>query len=241
MGHWCYQEDGEGFCTEQQRQPQHAKPAAVAGVAGGRWMEAALQSPSWPGNKPTLPQCHHLQNTSDTAVKCGRFGSSRTQPHVAALSSASPWAQAVLHRPLVPTAVTPTCFQTFNLLTLRRPWEAGKVVLSSFSSRKHKWFPYKYLASWQKRWDPNCIYLSSWSGQEGRSLPPTSISAYLALLCQVPSYARKTPSALSPLLRDQWFPHRLPGRPVRMSMMKHSSWIWAQMCAFCNFNAPTCF
>lgn len=26
------------------------------------------------------------------------------------------------------------CLQTFNLLTLRRPWEAGKVVLSSFYS-----------------------------------------------------------------------------------------------------------
>lgn len=54
-----------------------------------------------------------------------------------------------LRWPLVPTATVPTHFQTFNLLTPRRPWEAGKVVLSLFYSTKHKWFPYKYRASWQ--------------------------------------------------------------------------------------------
>lgn len=62
------------------------------------------------------------------------FQGSRTQPWEAAVSAVSSRGWAVLCRPLVPAAAVPTRFQTFNLLTLQRPWEAGKVVLSSFYS-----------------------------------------------------------------------------------------------------------
>lgn len=127
--------------------------------------------------------------------------------------------------PLLPTAVAPTCFQTFNLLTLRKPWEAGKVVLSSFYSGKHEWFPYKYCSSRQQRWDPHCRHQGSVPGKEGSSLPPTSIPTGFALLSAI---SGKENSVLHvPPPRGPAFPTLPPPSslsfPWRVRTMKHSS------------------
>lgn len=120
--------------AQSSREPHRAKPTAVAGARGGRWIEAALKS--------LVDQAMSLLCLS--ATTCNGFShlcdTGRQQDPIlaAAINSASPQAPAVPRWPLLPTAVVPTRFQTFNLLTLRKPWEAGKVVLSSFYSGKHE-------------------------------------------------------------------------------------------------------
>lgn len=163
--------------AQSSREPHHAKPAAAAGARGGRRIEAAFKS--------LVDQAVSLLCLS--ATTCNGFsqlcdtGRQQDPTLVAAISPACPQALSVPRWPLLPTAVVPTCFQTFNLLTLRKPWEAGKVVLSSFYSGKHEWFPYKYCSGCQQRWDPHCIHQGSLPGKEGRSLPPSSIFTCLVL------------------------------------------------------------
>lgn len=204
-------------------EPHRAKPAAVAGVRGGRWIKTAFQIPYWPGNEPA---CLNATTCNDFSHLCDTWRQ-QDPTLVAATSPASPRAPAVPRWPLLPTAAAPTCFQTFNLLTLRKPWEAGKVVLSSFYSGKHEWFPYKRCSRWQQRWDRRCTHQGSpslgWRAALCRPPPsswvwlcPAKCHFWQGKLCP----PRPTP-------RGPAFPTLPPSSslsfPLRVSTVKHSS------------------
>lgn len=205
------------------REPRCAKPVAVAGAGGGRWIEAAIKS--------LVDQAMSLLCLS--AITCNGFSHlcdtwrQQDPTLVAAISSASPQAPAVPGWPLLPTAVVPTCFQTFNLLTLRKPWEAGKVVLSSFYSGKHEWFPHKCCSSWH-RGGTHTAYLPRLSPREGGQLSAAHLHLHMfdfALLNAISGEENSVlhvPPPRGPAFRTLPPPSSLRF-PLRVSTMKHSS------------------
>lgn len=144
------------------------------------------------------------------------------QPWVGMVIMVSSWVRAALHRPLLPTAVVPMCLQTFNLLTLRRPWEAGKVALSSFYSWETQMISIQIQSKLAA--EVGCAASLTLPQSVGSSPPPL-----LSWLCTACVHPVRLPQP--PLFAASF----TPSHPMRMSTMEHSCWIWAQTCAFLQF------